>query len=195
MNSKQKDLIDEALKIVYLEHADLLSDDAVDKEISKINAASTEAGLTPEREHLLFSKLTEVLTTESLGQTISHQLTKMKISIDELSKTTQLPVEVVQALIQDDIYTNNVPIQLFKKLLEHLKLNVSIVESSIKKTLQLLGEKTQAQDLTLQPAFRKGFSLSRGPSSQSNRKTDGKELYENAESMEKYITRLKELMR
>jgi len=195
MNSKQKDLIDEALRLAYLEQADLLSDEDVDKEISKIDATVGKAGLTPDRENLLLSRLNEVMTTESLGQTISHQLVAMKISIDDLSKTTQLPVDVVQALIHDDIYTNNVPIQLFKKLLDHLKLNVSLVERSIKKTLQLLGEKTQAQDLTLKPAFRKGFSLSRGPSSQSNRKTDGKELYENAESMEKYITRLKELMR
>jgi hypothetical protein len=193
MNSKQKDIIDEALKLVYLEHADLLNDEDVDKEILKINATLTTPILTVERENMLLSRLAEVMNTESLGQAISHQLAKMKISIEELSKNTQLPTEVVQALIQDDIYTNNVPIQLFKKLLEHLKLNISIVERSIKKTLQLLGEKTQSKDLMLQPAFRKGFS--RGSSSQMNRRTDGKELYENAESMEKYISRLKELMR
>lgn len=195
MKSKQKDIIDEALRLAYLEHADLLSDENVDNEISKIDTIESKAALSSDKESLLFSRLTEVMTAESLGQTISHQLTQMNITVDELSETTHLPVDVVQALIRDDIYTNNVPIQLFKALLEHLKLNVANVERSIKKTLQLLGEKTQTQDLTLQPSFRKGFFLSRGPSSQSNRKTDGKELYENAESMEKYVARLKELMR
>lgn len=194
MNIKRKDIIDEALKIKYLERADMFSDEDVDKEIARIEALPIKANLTSAKESLLISKLSELMAVESLGQTILHKLTELKLTIEVLSKTTQVPVDVVQALIKDDIYINNVPIQLFKRLAEELKLSFLTIEHSVKKTLQLLAEKNQASDLTPQPAFRKGFSHSRNSSGQSSKKTDGRELYENEESMEKYIARLKELM-
>lgn len=194
MDIKRKDIVDEALKILYLEKADLFNDQDVDSEIIKIKTSRVVISDEKAKKSQLLSKLSDVLATESLGQTISNQLTELKLSVEQLAKSTLVPVEVVEALIKDDIYTNNVPIQLFKRLSEELKISFITIEQSIKKTLQLLAEKSQPTDLTPQPAFRKGFYHSRNASGHSSKKTDGRELYENAESMEKYIARLKELM-
>jgi hypothetical protein len=194
MESQKKDIINEAIKIVYLEHADLLNDEDTDKEIAKIKSELVVGKLSAEKEGLLFSMLTELIMTESLGQMIARQMNELKINQQELAKNTLLPTDVINALISDEIYTNNVPILLFKKLAEQLHLKFTVIEQSIKKTLQLLGDRAQVKDLSLQPAFRKGFYLSRGSSTLSNTKTDGKELYENSESMEKYLNRLKELL-
>jgi hypothetical protein len=194
MNNKKTDIIDEALRLGYLAHGDSFSDERIDKEFLRVSAEVSNTEMNSDQENLLLSKLLELMNTESLGQSIAHQLAELKMTVDELAKNNQLPVEVVQALVLDDIYTNNIPIQIFRKMMEQLKLNVSDVERSIRKTLQLLAEKTHAKELSLQPTFRKGFYHSRGTSSQANKRTDGRELYENSESMEKYINRLKELM-
>lgn len=95
-------------------------------------------------------------------------------------------------------FTNNVPVVLFTKLLSALNISFKAAEEAIYKTFNILQSQATIQHSSssgLNPAFRKGYHTSRESFSKNSPKTDGKELFENKEALEKYLTRLDELMK
>lgn len=188
------EIMDEALRILVLERAS--NAEHVDQEMSMILSNDSLLDMPSAKKEMLFAALNDIVTTPSLGQVIQEKLQQMNITSAQLSDTVKLPVQVIDRLTSDDLYTNNVPIVLFKNLLNYLNIKFSAAEKCIRKTFELLQSKVFNHDanIALTPAFRNSLYTSKSITVPSQRATDGKELFENSEAMEKYLNRLRELL-
>jgi hypothetical protein len=102
---------------------------------------------------------------------------------------------VIEALCNDAVYPNNVPIQALKKLVMELRLSFLLVKEAVLKTFSLLQQQAALKDLSgAAPAFRKGHHLFRDGQAANRSDGDGNELFENKEALDKYLNRLGELM-
>lgn len=196
MNTSKIDAFDEALRVIFLESAK-----EGDVEILQMQMAiilpSTEIVMSDQKKDLLLQKLNAMITSLSFGQLLQQTMQKISVSEALAAEKSSLPVNVIQDLKGDVIYTNNVPIKLLKNLLTVLNISFKSVESAIRKTFEMLQNQAFSKNDSFSgfsPAFRKGYFVSRETFSNKTSKTDGKELYENKEALEKYLTRLNELM-
>lgn len=86
---------------------------------------------------------------------------------------------------------------LFKNLLSYLNISFSSAEKGIRKTFELLQAKLSPtlNSHSVHPAFRAGLFLSKSDyNAHFANLSDGKELYENKEALDKYLNRLNELL-
>ncbi|PUZ30547.1 hypothetical protein GA0116948_101598 [Chitinophaga costaii] len=188
------EILDEALRILALERAG--NTEHADQEMSLILSNDSLLDMPPAKEEMLFVALNGIVTTPSLGQVIQEKLQQLNMTSAELSDIVKLPVQTVDKLVSDDLYTNNVPIVLFKNLLNYLNIKFAAAEKCIHKTFELLQSKVFNHDvnIALAPAFRSSLYTPKSIAVPSQRATDGKELFENSEAMEKYLNRLRELL-
>ncbi len=188
------EILDEALRVLNLEMA---ADDAnADRELSLILSNEASVDMPSNQKEKLFMALSMVVMAPSLGQVVQERIKQMDITTAQLSEGVKLPVQVIDGLISDDLYTNNIPIVLFKNLLNYLNIKFSTAEKSIRKTFELLQSKVFNHDanVALVPSFRSSLYTAKSIAIPSQRTTDGKELFENKEAMEKYLNRLSELL-
>ncbi|MBC8052159.1 MAG: hypothetical protein H7Y13_03775 [Sphingobacteriaceae bacterium] len=190
------DIIDEALRIVYLENAKILENVNQEKELELILHQSDSYEMSFEMSSLLLQKLEDVAFSMSFGEVLKQKLKDMSMAEVALSQQTKLPLPVIASLLSDSIYTNNVPIVILKNLLNVLKINFEAAEKSIRKTFEILQSRDVDTALIsgLNPIYRKGLFISKETLSSVSNRNEGKELYENKESMEKYLNRLEELL-
>jgi len=196
MNTSKIDAFDEALRVIFLESAKEGDVENLNMQMA-IMLPSTEIVMSDQKKDLLLQKLNAVITSLSFGQLLQQAMQTMGVSEALAAEKSSLPVNVIQDLKGDVIYTNNVPIKLLKNLLTVLNISFKSVEASIRKTFEMLQSQTFSKNDSFSgfsPAFRKGYFASRETFSNKTSKTDGKELYENKEALEKYLTRLNELM-
>lgn len=194
MESKKVDVLDEGLRILSFERT---LNEIPGKELSLILSANPAIEMPDVRKQQLLAKLGSLINSPSLGQILQQQLSASAITTDELASNIKLPIKVVADLLADSIYTNNVPIVLFRNLLSYLNVSFLTAEKGIRKTFEMLQNKLSRDNrgYGLQPAFRSGLFMSKGENALPLLKaTDGKELYENKEAIEKYINRLNELL-
>lgn len=191
MEKNKIDILDEALRILYLEGS---ADDV--KNLSRIQFIKGLPQMPDARKELLLSKLKSLSAVPTLGQAISEKLQQLNMQPGQLAESSSLPVRVVNDLIEDNIYTNNVPIIFFKNLLKKINISFTQAEKSIRKTFELLQSKSiNPQSLqTFQPAFRKGMFGGNEDGPTHFHRSDGKELYENKEALDNYLNRLSELL-
>lgn len=194
MESKKVDVLDEGLRVLSFERT---LNEIPGKELSLILSASPAIEMPEARKQQLLTKLGALINTPSLGQVLQQQLSASAVTADELASNVKLPAKVVADLLTDTIYTNNVPIVLFKNLLSYLNVSFLTAEKGIRKTFEMLQSKLSPDNpgYGLQPTFRSGLFMSKAENALPLLKaTDGKELYENKEAIEKYINRLSELL-
>lgn len=189
----EKDGLDEALRIIYLETAK----DQVDteKEMTYI-LASEGVDMDPFRYQQLMEKLGAIINEQSFGKLLQQVIGNEQTDA-QVAAAAQLPAQVIADLMEDTIYTNNVPIVLFRNLLVAFNISFRSAERAIRKTFDMLQSQDTIRKATLSgfnPAFRKGYYVSKESFVRNTPKSDGKELYENKEALEKYLSRLNELM-
>lgn len=197
MNTPNKiDTLDEALRVIFLESAK--ETDAINPEQEMIQIlSSVNVVMSDEKKNLMLEKLNAVSTSLSFGQLLQKAMVDLSTTETAIAEKSSLPVEIIENLINDSIYTNNVPIKLFKNLISFLNISFKSVEESVRKTFEILQSPAAAKSKSFSgfsPAFRKGYYASRESLTKNTPSTDGKELFENIESLEKYLTRLNELM-
>lgn len=196
MDSPNKiDTLDEALRVVFLESAK--GTEEAGAEMQLLLTAPVSVSMSDEKKAFLIQKLNTVITSLSFGQLLQQVMGNLNITEEVVAEKSKLPVSVIVDLKNDTIYTNNVPIVFFKQLLLALNLSFKPVEEAIRKTFEMLQSQVSLKSSNLSgfsPAFRKGYYTSRESLSKNSPNTDGKELFENKEALEKYLTRLNELM-
>lgn len=188
------DILDEALRVMYLQNS--TNDGPAQKNLATILSINYSLEMPEEKKAKLLSQLKSLSVAPTLGQVLQEKLKELNIQPDQLASTTSLPVRVMQDLLEDKIYTNNVPIVFFKNLLKKLNVSFAQAEKSIRKTFELLQSHTLAvESSSFHPAYRKGLFTEREVSLPAiSHRSDGKELYENKEALDNYLTRLEELL-
>jgi hypothetical protein len=190
------DTLDEALRVIFLESTKDASGTA-DIEMQLILSSPADINMSDDKKVLLVQKLNTLISSLSFGQLLQQTMQNLNISEEVIAEKSKLPVDVINGLRGDTVYANNVPIVLFKSLLSALSLSFKPVETAIRKTFEILQSQVAVKNDNLSgfsPAFRKGYYTSRESFSKNSPKTDGKELFENKEALEKYLSRLNELM-
>ena len=193
MEKKKADILDEVLKVLYLES---LTDASAEKEVLRITSNIHTVEMSPVQKAKLFERLGAIEKVNTLGEMIAMKLQELHLEPLQLSQSTSLPLPVVHDLIEDKIYTNNVPIMFFRNLLKQLGISFQQAEKSIRKTFALLQENIASPSSAnvLNPAFRKGSHILGGSNMDAHTKGDSKELYENKEALDKYLTGLNHLI-
>lgn len=188
------DSMQEALRIIYLEDA---KEHLVSAEKQMAFLLSSQTQMKDDKKELLLKKLGDVMCSLTFGQLLQHSIHQLGISETLIIEKTDLPVTVIKELKEDAIYTNNIPIVFLKRLLVQLNLSFSSAEQAIRKTFDSLQRQAVVKINSysgFSPAFRKGNDSSRQSITDSRMKTDGKELFENEEALNKYLARLDNLM-
>lgn len=194
--SNKIDTLDESLRIIFLESAKDADVENLEKQMTFM-LPSMEIAMSDQKKGLLLQKLNAVIASLSFGQLLQQAMQTISASEALVAEKSNLPINVIQDLKEDVIYTNNVPIKLLKNLLTVLNISFNSVESTIRKTFEMLQSQAFIKNDSFSgfsPAFRKGYFTSREKFSNNTPKSDGRELYENKEALEKYLTRLNELM-
>ncbi len=110
----------------------------------------------------------------TLGKTIKNHCEYYGYTKEEVAKEAGLSVEVIDALLLDAIYPNEIPIRLLQRALDFLSIPYDVARIGIMGTFDLMEAKK-----------------SRGEYKSEKRYA---ELWENKESIGKYSARLEELM-
>jgi hypothetical protein len=197
MNTPNRiDTLDEALRVIFLESAKETDAINPEQEMNQI-LSSVDFVMSEAKKTLMLEKLNAVCTSLSFGQLLQKAIIDLSTTEALIAEKSNLPVEIIENLKNDNIYTNNVPIKLFKNLVSFLNISFKLVEESVRKTFEILQSPAVAKSDSFSgfsPAFRKGYYASRESLTKNTPATDGKELFENKESLEKYLSRLNELM-
>lgn len=197
MNTPNKiDTLDEALRVIFLESAKETDALNSEQEMNQI-LSSVDFVMSDVKKMLMLEKLNAVSTSLSLGQLLQRAIADLSTTDAVIAEKSNLPIEIIENLKNDSIYTNNVPIKLFKNLVSFLNISFKAVEESVRKTFEILQSPAVAKSDSFSgfsPAFRKGYYASRESLTKNTSATDGKELFENKESLEKYLSRLNVLM-
>lgn len=110
----------------------------------------------------------------TIGRLIREAIALHELNPDIVEKELKLPVGVVTKLMNDEIYTNSVPVVLFKNLILSLHIPLKKIEAAMLPTFKLLVSKETPESLKKKP--------------------HGYALWENEESVIKYTERLKEII-
>jgi len=189
-NPKKIDIFDEAMRLVFLH------DGGTAAGMSAITS-HTIIPMPAGKKDLLLDRLEKLMHTLSFGQLLQRSMAAQQLDARALAKTAGLPDAVITDLINDTTYTNNVPVKLFRQLLVQLNLSFEQVKAAVLKTFDLLQTSTvlkQPSFGVFEPAFRKGYYAAGEPLAKTTPASDGRELFENRESLNRYLDRLNELM-
>ncbi len=195
-NQNNIDTLEEALRIIWLESSKEADISRSELEIQNILNADYAVEMSASKQSAMMEKLNITLATPSFGHVLNIAMSQKGITAETLAAKTKLPLEIIEDLKIDNIYTNNVPVMLFKNMLKQLDISFKSIEQSIWKTFSTLKSREFAnRSFISQPAFRRSQNSSRDSFMKLNSKTDGKELYENEEALKNYLTKLENLMR
>jgi hypothetical protein len=197
-NSNSKHAFDEALRIFWLEHAREADSNISEKELQLIFSSTNDAlEMSEAKRDELVNKLFDTVKSASLGQLVTEAMEAKGIKQQALAKATKVPAYIIKGLKADSVFPNNIPVLLLKNLLVMLEISFQKVERAILKTFEIMKRNEYINPgLITTVSFRNGqndtneFPFLRG----STARPDGRELYENKESLQKYISKLKELM-
>jgi len=106
----------------------------------------------------------------TLGKLISEAATALKYSTHDLSNETGITPTSIKMLVEDELYTNTIPVRKLKELLEYLSIPLDEIEIPIMETFELMEDKVK---------------------NGKHKRTHFSILWENEESMQKYINMLK----
>jgi hypothetical protein len=195
-NPNNIDRFDEILRLIYLDQVKAMDPGQIQQELSKV-LGSKEVAMSPANEEVIMTRLAALMQQPSFGQLIQRTMKENNIEDKLLVEKTGMTPVLINELKSDAIYPNNVPIQLFKKLVMVLELSYTTVKAAVLKTFGQLKHQVGFNDVTafgFVPAFRKGHEQISHGSVRKDSISDGNELFENEEALNKYLNRLEELM-
>jgi|GEM_PF-2913657 len=184
--------LDEALRILWIESIPNSNEETSSRELRLILSDNDGPDMDAQKQLELINRLFETVKSVSLGELIDNALATKNISSVELADESGLDVSSVEELKEDSIYPNNIPVILLQKLLEKLNISFDTVEKAIWKTYEMLRKKYFIEPGPGYVFARKGRNEIR--EGLINKKTTGRELYENKDALEKYLSKLKDLM-
>jgi len=190
------DRFDEALRLIYLDQVRAMDTEQVHQELSSVLANSNRT-ISSGKEQEMLSRLSALMQQRSFGQLMEQAMKENSIGEELLVEKTGLTPAMIYSLRKDALYPNNVPIQLFKKLVMSLKLSYSMVRTAALKTFGQLKNQVELSEATatgFTPAFRKEYEQISSGHARKDSDTDGNELFENEEALNKYLNRLEELL-
>jgi hypothetical protein len=109
----------------------------------------------------------------SIGQILSEAFVLHELNPDVVDNKLKLTSGTVQKLMNDEMYTNNVPIRLFCNLILSLHIPISEIEGAILHTFRLVSSRETPESIKKKPIHY--------------------QLWENEEAVNKYLIRLKEI--
>jgi len=109
----------------------------------------------------------------TVGQILKQAIELHELNPETIDKELGLQGSLIQ-LINDECYTNSIPIKLFKNLIVSLHIPFTTIEKAMLPTYRLIASKETKESL--------------------NKKPSGYMLWENEEAIIKYTERIKELM-
>lgn len=115
----------------------------------------------------------KAVPAETIGSIITDAINLFEFEPSFLGKKIGLTEGTVRKLMNNEIYTNNVPVRLFCNLVLVLHIPISKIESAMLHTFRLLVSKETPESIKKKPVHY--------------------QLWENEESVIKYLTRLKEI--
>jgi len=189
----------EALKLCWLEQNQNPSHLMSEKELKLILSSSDELfEMNSMKKEELIGKLFKIVNDNvSFGNLLAQKISLTKSKIKLLSNDTLIPVSILDNLIKDVILPINVPVLRLKKLLEKLSIRFQEAKGAIIKTFDIIYEK-ELRDLSINSSrvsFRKAYSdIERPLVSERKAKPDGRELYQNKDSLDMYLEKLSEQM-
>ena len=194
MNTHNRiDRLDEALRMLFLESSNTNLD--AEQTLAAITSGNYTAEMRADKKQLLMNRLQDVLMSASLGQLLENAIRKAGIQAQTLEQQTGVPETMIRDLQQDNIYPNNVPVVLFRKLLSALKISFESAERAIRQTFEMLQVQAGATiQAGLAPAFKKGQFADTPSLYKSSMPSDGKELFQSEEALNRYLNKLDELM-
>ena len=185
MNTLNKvENLDELLRICWLE--DVLQDN---------NEAAVFSIATPEISEIKKNEMTNRLYAFSQQLSFGELLTKSLEGENEASivQKTEISEAMLDELKADKLAVNNVPLMLLKNLLKELHISFVHAQAAILKSFELLRNTVSSihEPAMARPIFRKGEM---DGSSEPFKRVPNKDLFENEESLNKYLKRLEKLM-
>jgi hypothetical protein len=197
-NSNKINALAEALRIMMLEDAKVADLDLSAKKMQLILSLPDDTlEMSKEKRKQLLDKLFETAAEPSLGELIRGGIKRAKLTEANLAKTTRIPGHVLKQLKADSIMPQSVPALLLRDLLNQLQLSFDVAEKAIRKTFTLI-QKTEWDQLKASPvrvwARRPGENKGKVLVNKAAADNAGRELYENKESLTKYLSQLKDLM-
>lgn len=110
----------------------------------------------------------------TVGRIISQKLLLNNLKAKPIGYQSKIPIDSMRGLINDKIYTNSIPVVLFKNLLDILHIDYDAILPAMFATFKHLKATETKEDIKQKP--------------------HGYMLWENEESLTKYANHLKELM-
>lgn len=188
-NTNKINKLNEALVIAWLE--DLV---ASENEASTLQIKDTVTHIMPaDKRNKMVDQLYSKLSLLSFGELLTKSMTEQNVSTSELSGKAELNESFVKDLQADNLAVNNIPVVLLKKLLNSLAISFADAKTAILKTFEIVRNNTVAdeENFSVAPAFRRGETDS---DNSSYKRLPNKDLFENEESLNKYLERLEKLM-
>jgi hypothetical protein len=167
-----------------------------DKEAEFVFMKQFPTTLSNEKTNDLLLSLAQALSKDTLGSLVTEALSKSNTPVAELQKKTGLTASLLEAIKNDMVFTNSIPIKSLVRLLKYLGVTFEKAQSAIDTTFDKLSIESK-MFLSIhpisQPVFRKGTLYNDMNFDFKRLKTDESYLYQNKEALDKYRTRLNEL--
>lgn len=195
-NKNKKPLLDEALRILWLESMGNVDLENASEELKLILGAEYDTQMNDTKKQLLLDKVYSNLSINTLGKLISTKISEKAISNENIAKKTSIPVSTIEELQSDSVYPNNIPAVLFIKFLKLLNISMDELKDTIWNTHKVLNKKKSITSNypALQVSFRRRSSESVKTFQSAIKNNSSKELFENEESLNKYLSLLENLI-
>ena len=118
--------------------------------------------------------MTQQTMTKTIGQLLTDAFTLNKLNAEVVERELGFPVGIITKLMNDEYYTNSVPVVLFKNLILSLHIRLSDVYKAMIPTFNVVLAKETPETIKKKP--------------------HGYQLWENKESVLKYTEHLKLLI-
>lgn len=188
--------LDEVLRILWIESIGNKEPDSTSDELKLILDANYDSQMNDIKKQLLLDKLYSNLTINTLGKLIHTKISEKSISNENISKGTNIPISTIEGLESDSVYPNNIPAVLFIKFLRLLNISMNELKDTIWNTYEVLNKRKLMSNKypALQVSFRRIGSESAKHYQDVGNSNSSKELFENKESLNKYLSLLENLL-
>ena len=184
---RKYDIIDAGLEKLFLHEHD---EEKLQKEFETIMASDYGIKPNEENKQQVIAQLSQYAQTKSFGRLLSEF--SRSEEVESVAEKVGLPKATIEMLYQDQIMVNRIPILRLKLLLEQLDIPFREAKKAIQKTLEYLKKQTESPaDESFNVAFKKRDTQKQSRHWEKDFKST---LYENEEAVQKYLSKLEELM-
>lgn len=185
---KQYDILDEAIKLAYL-NSDSLGEDSTNKILND----SFQTKMSDEQKNSMLNRLKEKHSISTLGLLITEKIEKEKLEFSSLSEKAHIPLDMLKKLASDEILVSSIPVRFMKNLLDSLDISFSKARKAILKTFETFNNEFSNQNGIAKPAFRKKKNRAIGNGNSSFKSSKNRTASMNEDKLNNYLTHLGEL--